>query len=496
MARSDRMGEGDLMTGNRFGYSGMKLKCVVLAASILLASFSLCGCFRTRSPRTSHSQAEEEVKPGESTEPSPTPSPTPTPDPKIEAMRIAAQVGLSEGDLRGRYDLFPMYAEAVSSNQNFKGKYEYLYHLYPIVADHLKTENAEYFFAKVRELKITLNHTDGIDGQYVQTANRIELDPDLETRMGSEAYSAVFYHELMHFIDLNIGGNGVDAYMCLLDDGSFKKYSDLTADEKSRLTEYMYSYFIEGGAEMYTSEYFTYAPNSYLPRVRFLVGMKYIFGVEKIDNMFFDVDTDYQFSELLRANGFTNEEIVKVFKAMKNSPDALKDPKAVIDPREVLVRLYINNVGAEYEKDKIFCLILGSMNESDLNKIPSDYNKFYSKLSGISQDNILQVWGYLTNIVGDYDVQWGFIGFPAPIYLNGELKLSVTAGPTEGNKLDYKAVVVDFDFENFEIKDIVICDKWAPDPLPGSEEPDATESTSESSETGETSETSATSETT
>ena len=127
------------MTGNRFGYSGMKLKCVVLAASILLASFSLCGCFRTRSPRTSHSQAEEEVKPGESTEPSPTPSPTPTPDPKIEAMRIATQVGLSEGDLRGRYDLFPMYAEAVSSNQNFKGKYEYLYHLYPIVADHLKT---------------------------------------------------------------------------------------------------------------------------------------------------------------------------------------------------------------------------------------------------------------------------------------------------------------------------------------------------------------------
>ena len=79
---------------------------------------------------------------------------------------------------------------------------------------------------------------------------------------------------------------------------------------------------------------------------------------------------------------------------------------------------------------------------------------------------MLQVWGYLTNIVGDYDVQWGFIGFPAPIYLNGELKLSVTAGPTEGDRLDYKAVVVDYDFESFEIKDIKIYEKWSPEPLP------------------------------
>ena len=95
------MGEGDLMTGNRFGYSGMKLKCVVLAASILLASFSLCGCFRTRSPRTSHSQAEEEVKPGESTEPSPTPSPTPTPDPKIEATWITGNDSETQGTVTG-----------------------------------------------------------------------------------------------------------------------------------------------------------------------------------------------------------------------------------------------------------------------------------------------------------------------------------------------------------------------------------------------------------
>lgn len=459
------MGEGDLMTG-RFRYSGMKLKCVVLAASLLLASVSLAGCFETRSPRTAHSQANAEVKPGTPSEASPTPSATPTPDPKDDAVKLASEVGLEEKDLKGKYDLFIRYAEAVGVNPEFEGRREFIYHLFPVIADHLKSENEEFFFNKVKELRITEKHTDGIDGQYIQTENKIELDPDLETRMGKEAYSSVFYHELMHFIDLNIAGSGLEGYACLMDDGSIKKYGDLDYDEMTHMKDYLYSYFIEGGAEMYTSEYFTYAPNSYLPRVRFLVGMKYIFGVEKIDNMFFDVDTDYQFAQLLMANGFTSEETVKAFMAMRNTPDALSEPKTLIDPREVLIRLYIGNVGPDYEKDKSFCLILGSMNESDLNKIPSDYSKFYTKQSGVSQEEVLQVWGYLTNIVGDYDVQWGFIGFPAPIYLNGELKLSVTAGPTEGDKLDYKAVVVDYDFENFEIKDIKIYEKWSPEPIP------------------------------
>lgn len=454
------------MTGSRFRYSGMKLKCTILAAAFLIASLSLAGCFETRSPRTARSQANAEVKPGTPTEASPTPTLTPTPDPKDDAVKLASEVGLTEEDLRGKYDLFIRYAEVVGSNPEFKGRREFIYHLFPVIAEHLKSENEEFFFGKVKELKITQKHTDGIDGQYIQTENKIELDPDLETRMGKEAYSSVFYHELMHFIDLNIAGSGLEGYACLMDDGSIRKHGDLDYGEMRHMKDYLYSYFIEGGAEMYTSEYFTYAPNSYLPRVRFLVGMKYIFGVEKIDNMFFDVDTDYQFAQLLMANGFTTEETVKVFMAMRNTPDALSEPKTLIDPREVLIRLYINNVGPDYEKDKTFCLILGSMNESDLNKIPSDYSKFYTKLSGVSQEDVLQVWGYLTNIVGDYDVQWGFIGLPAPLYLNGELKLAVTAGPTEGNKLDYKAVVVDYDFEKNEIKDITIHEKWSPEPLP------------------------------
>ena len=470
--------------GNRL----FKVKCAVLAASVMLTSFSLCGCFQTRPPRVTHAHADDEVKPGSPTEASPTPTATPTPDPKIEAVKLAKEAGLTEKDLKGQYALFERYYEVVSSNQNLSGYREFIYHLFPIIADHLKSENEEYFFDKVGSLKITEHHTNGIDGQYIQSENRVEVEPDLTNKLGEGAYSAVLYHELMHFIDLNIAGNEFSRYLALLDDGTIHRYCDLTYPERGRIKSYLYTYFTEGGAEMYTSEYFTYAPNSYLVRVRFLVAMKYIFGAEKVDDMFFAGDTDYQFYELLKANEFTDEEIVKLFTGMKNSADALKEPKSLIDPREALIRLYIKNIGPDYEKDKTFCRILGTMNfDQDLNKIPSDYSKFYQKQTGIPQEVVVQIWGYVTNYVGNYDVQWGFVGTPGPLYLDGQLKVVIMAAPMSGDMLDYKSFVSDYEFEKDELKDCTLYDNWMPAPIEGSSSGSTTgTSTSGSDETTET----------
>ena len=470
--------------GNRL----YKVKCAVLAASVALTSFSMTGCFETRPPRVSHSYAEEDVKPGSPTEASPTPTATPTPDPKFEAIKLATQAGLTEKDLKGQYALFERYYDVVSTNPNLNGYREFIYHLFPIIADHLKSENEEYFFDKVRSLKIIENHTDGIDGQYIQSENRVEVEPGLTEKLGEGAYSAVLYHELMHFIDLNIAGNEFSRYLALLDDGTIHKYCDLSYPERGHIKSYLYTYLTEGGAEMYTSEYFTHAPNSYLIRVRFMVALKYIFGTEKIDDMFFAGDTDYQFYELLKANEFTDEEIAKLFKGMKNSADALKEPKTLIDPREALIRLYIKNVGEEYEKDKTFCRILGTMNfDADLNKIPSDYSKFYQKQSAIPQEVTVQIWGYVTNYVGNYDVQWGFVGTPGPLYLDGQLKIVIMAAPMEGPMLDYKSFIADYDFEKDELKDCTLYDNWMPKPLDGSTSgTGTTTSTSGSDETTET----------
>ena len=451
---------GNFMGDNR---RFLKLKCAFLAAAVAVAPLCLSGCFETKPPRVTHSMADEDVKPGSPTEASPTPTATPTPDPKFEALAMAEKAGLTEAELKGKYELFKKYYEIVSKNENLKGYREYVYHLFPIVADHLKSENEEYFFDRVSTLKIIENHTNGIDGQYVQQANRVEVEPNLTGKLGEGAYSAVLYHELMHFIDLNIAGNEYANYLVLLKDGNIHKYSDLDYSQRDDIDDYLYTYFTEGGAEMYTSEYFTYAPNSYLVRVRFLVALKYIYGCEKIDEMFFSGDTDAQFYELLKANEFTDEEITKAFRAMRNSADVFKEPKTLIDPREILVRLYMKNVGPDYAKDKTFCLILGTMNfDAEMNKIPSEYSGFYQKQSAVPQEVVLQIWGYVTNYVGNYDVQWGFVGTPGPIYLNGALKITIMAAPTEGDILEYKSFVSDYDFETNELKDCSLVENWTP----------------------------------
>ena len=403
-----------------------------------------------------------------------------------EALRIAEEAGLSKEDLRGKYAFFLRYSEAVMSNAGVLEYRNYLYKFFPVVADHIKSGKEDYFIGKLGSLGIYTVRSDEYAGALFR--DYVNLNADNLIDWGEQYNDLVIYHELMHFIDLNIAGNEFSRYLALLDDGTIHKYCDLSYAERGRIKSYLYTYFTEGGAEMYTSEYFTYAPNSYLIRVRFLVAMKYIFGAEKIDDMFFAGDTDYQFYELLKANEFTDEEIVKLFSGMKNSADALKEPKSLIDPREALIRLYIKNVGPDYEKDKTFCRILGTMNfDQDLNKIPSDYSKFYQKQTGIPQEVVVQIWGYVTNYVGNYDVQWGFVGTPGPLYLDGQLKVVIMAAPMSGDMLDYKSFVSEYDFEKDELKDCTLYDNWMPAPIEGSSSGNTTgTSTSGSDETTET----------
>ena len=476
------------MAGSRLKYLSIKFECAALAASLIFGAVAFCGCNHVRHTGGTHALADEEVKPGSPTEASPTPTPSPTPDPKKKAVELAEIVGLKEEDLKGQYELFGRYSAVVCGNEKINGYREYLYKFFPIVAQYLKPENEEYFFGKLKTLEIIENHNDGVDGQYDRVTNRIDLEPDMKTKTGEDLYSSVLYHELMHFVDINVGGDALSGVISVMKDGTLRKYGDLNYAERNQVETYLTTYFTEGGAENYTSEYFTSSPNSYLVRVRFMVGLKYIFGNEKIDNMFFSNDSDWQFVEILKDCEFTNEEIIKVCETMRNTDSGIKDPKTAIDPREVLIRLYIKYKGAEYEKDKAFCFILGSMNEDSLNKIPSDYKKFYSKLKCLAQEEILQIWGYVTNEVGDASKKMGFAGMPGPMYINGELKVVVSAAPIDGEYKDYKAVIVDYDFETGYMGEFSIVDEWAPKSLEGVNIPDIT-GTSDTTDTDGTTET-------
>ena len=496
------------MIGNRFKELSSKLGCVVLTAALAFGAATLTGCkihnpgnfMRGGDDKTKHTHvtSDEEAKPGSPTEATPIPSPTPTPDPKNEAMKIAEYVGLKEEDLRGKYELFERFSIAISENPKLEGYKAYLYHIFPMVADYLKPENEEFFFGRIKTLVIVENHTDNVDGQYIREDNKIEIEPNLKDIAGEDLFSSVLFHELTHFVDININGDVIDSVVCYMSDGTIRKYGDLNYAERDWVKEYLRTYFTEGGCEMFTAQYYTVSPSAYLTRVRFMVGLKYIFGDQRINDMYMDADSDWQFFQLLLDAGYTIDDLIKISRTMQLTEAGITEPKNSIDPREILIKLYIKNVGPDYEKDKAFCFILGSMNDKAFSKIPSEYQKFYSKLKGIDQMEVYQIWGFIQSETGDYDTKWGFAGMPGPFYVNGELKVVATSAPLEGDLKDYKAVTVNYDFETKDMFGFELFDKWAPDnfdetaiPVPDmggttGTTPTTTTSTSETDETTET----------
>ena len=59
----------------------------------------------------------------------------------------------------------------------------------------------------------------------------------------------------------------------------------------------------------------------------------------------------------------------------------MKDAKQYIDPREVLIRFYTQKIGPDYAKDKIFCRIIACMDNGIINKIPTEYRSFITKVT-------------------------------------------------------------------------------------------------------------------
>ena len=237
-------------------------------------------------------------------------------------------------------------------------------------------------------------------------------------------------------------------------------------------------YWAEGGSEKYYARYFTYAPETGAYRVaeQFLVGLEYIFGSEIIDEMFFAHDTDLRFVHLLQDNGFTNDEIVRFYNVMQlmlAREDSGFSNDELLDPQETLIRLYINNVGPDFESDAPFCRILASMEDPVLKPIPSEYRDFTNTLrlfTAKEEANMMQK----ISSTGQY-----FAITPAPLFVDGELKLVAIFFDYVDSETVAKAVIMNYDFEENEIVDFEIYDDWIPETLyvtlPSDDTPEAQE---------------------
>ena len=400
------------------------------------------------------------------------------------ALEIAGKVGLSEEDLHGQYALFLRYAGSVSSNAELHEFNCYLYRIFPIIADHIKPENEDYFLKKVRELEFHIIETEDFWGGFSPWSNTIEIGINQFKDSTPGVQATGLYHELMHFVDSFI--DGPTTTIVLMDDGSFADSSAFDEEELWDMSLLDASYWSEGGSEKYYAQYFSHAPETgaYEVAEQFLVGLEYIFGSELVDDIFFSHDTDAKFIALLEENGFSHEEIIKLYHVMDKMLDREKiDPDSAaeefLDPQETLIRLYINNIGPDFESDAIFCRILATMEDDVLKNIPSEYRDFTNTLHRFSPDKEQELLRQIRKENGFSSEGMNFTLPPSPLLVDGEYKLVGNFFIHEDGVLLTRTTVMDYDFETNELISFEVYDDFIPEKLferlPSDDSPEAQE---------------------
>ena len=438
----------------------LRAECAFLAATVMLTPLVLCACNENVEP----TETETEI-----TEPSATETvfvPTPFPsasqmalsdeEAEAEAIKLASRAGLEKDDLRGKYSLFLRYYKAVFTNNKAADFRAYLFSYFPLVADHIKPENEDFVLNKLSTLEMSEVETKSIAGGF--SGNQIMFNKDMNE--WGDYYKLVIYHESMHFIDAWIDEEVGEFF--IMKDGTYKfyNYTDTASLNPDDISFHCsMGYFTEGGAEKYKTEYFTKASTDPTPTgLEFLVGLDYIFGKETVDEIYFSRDTALRFCNLLKENGFSEDEIKRILRTSVTD-EVMTDGSKYIDPREVLIRLYKTKIGPDYENDAKFCRIIASLNKNLINKIPTEYRGFITKVTKSASKEAGSLKKAASKKIGGKSTIY-YESDPYTIFLDGELKLVVMATIYKKDQPIYTSVVFDYDFENKKIKEINLYTDW------------------------------------
>ena len=442
----------------------LKAECSLLAATVMLTPLMMCGC--NVKPDATETETETVATETSATETEFVPTPFPSAsklalsdqEAEAEAIKIAERVGLTKEDLRGKYSLFLRYYKAVVTNSGVKDYYANMFKFFPLIADHVKPENEEFFLGKVNTLEMSIVETDDFAGGFV--GNSILFNSDVVKRFGNEYYSLTFYHEYMHFIDAWIDEEVGEVFY--MKDGTFKFYNyseESSVNPDDIVYHSAMGYFTEGGAEKYFSQYFTKGSTDMTPLgLEFLVGLEYILGKETVDEMYFSRDTALRFCNLLKDNGFSDEEIIRMLRT-SITDEVMTDESQYIDPREVLIRLYKSKIGPDYENDAKFCRIIACMNKDSINKIPTEYKDFINTVtSNVSKEAAGLKKAAAKKKNSKKDIY--FEADPYTIFIDGELKLITMICEYKDEKPVYTSVVYDYDFDEKNVKEINLYTDW------------------------------------
>ena len=377
-------------------FRSQRVRRVFLAGTLVVSILAGAGCKKSTESKKAKSKSEssdqvvaslasdsseEKVSSSEKTE---------TTDPvsnkssgeeecKQDALKLAQELGVKEDDLRGRYELFIKYVDCLDQNTELGTLKDYVLHLFPVVADHLKPGDENHFFQNLSELKAEIGESYSPSfGEFHIDENLIIINDKGNTEESSAAYN-VMYHELMHFIDYSIGGS-YRSYVYYTG-ARFAHGEELTDEEWLDCKPVETNFIVEGGADFYTGKYYRKNMEGYNTPSSFLSGIEWIYGEETVDRIFFASDSTMEFIRLLQDAGISDQKIVDSISTFNHETYSEKPlPDHPVRFEDLLVDLYESKKGSTWKDDKVFMQILNEINAWTSEEYPFEHEELKSLL--------------------------------------------------------------------------------------------------------------------
>lgn len=231
---------------------------------------------------------------------------------------------IAENDLRSIKDviynnkeLFVQYASIVDNNSNLGSYKHQVLMMFKMFSQYQSYIDLVSFYNGLLSLKIEWDLTTadrGAAGEYYDYDNKILLSDDSD---------GVIYHELTHFMDYRSSFDSHDLYIC--DDKYYDYDEAFNGDFKLCERDYDLSGYnrilIEGGAEYLSVKdinNYRFRAYSHFTQLYFL--FQYMFGENKLNEMFFHNDDNYQLYKLLtERGGLTTEEYKEFYKILNDT---------------------------------------------------------------------------------------------------------------------------------------------------------------------------------
>lgn len=283
-----------------------------------------------------------------------------------ETLLTAEKHGLSEEDLRGEYELFLRFSGTVEDNPGLGEYRELVYRIFPVIADHKEYLDPEFFFGRLASLSFMGSELEaGFWGKYRHEHNEILILNDVEDEDRWQL-TAVVFHELMQFVYSSL--SGAESTQYLLDGRRLygDEYLNLPMEDRLRaLILYNTDAVTEDGAEFYTAKYFSDGVRSYFGACSVLTGIEYIYGTEKLDELFFGTDTNAVIAELMLEAGYSEDRYYDATASLNwiATPRTSFMPDNFITPEDILIDLYEHELGSGWKQDERFLYVLKSLSD-------------------------------------------------------------------------------------------------------------------------------------